>query len=80
MPLEEILSTFDPITLAEMSSVKLMNRTDTKFVTTLPMLMRLLDMAQDDYYAQEIGGQRNMLYDTTYFDTRAISIDQVQQS
>ena len=70
MPLEEILSTFDPITLAEMSSVKLMNRTDTKFVTTLPMLMRLLDMAQDDYYAQEIGGQRNMLYDTTYFDTR----------
>ena len=40
MPLEEILSTFDPITLAEMSSVKLMNRTDTKFVTTLHLLMR----------------------------------------
>ncbi|MBR4565417.1 MAG: polyphosphate polymerase domain-containing protein [Prevotella sp.] len=80
MPLEEILSTFDPITLAEMSSVKLMNRTDTKFVTTLPMLIRLLDMAQDDYYAQEIGGQRNMLYDTTYFDTRSFSMYQEHQA
>ena len=63
------MASFAPITLAEMSSVKLMNRTDTKFVTTLPKLMQLLKMAQDDYYAQEIDGERNMLYDTTYFDT-----------
>jgi len=63
------LASFAPITLAEMSSVKLMNRTDTKFVTTLPKLIQLLKMAQDDYYAQEIDGERNMLYDTTYFDT-----------
>jgi len=67
--MEELLRQFDPITLAEMSSVKLMNRTDTKFVTTLPMLERLLQMAVDDYYVQEIDGERNMLYDTTYFDT-----------
>ena len=63
------MASFAPITLAEMSSVKLMNRTDTKFVTTLPKLIQLLKMAQDDYYAQEIDGERNMLYDTTYFDT-----------
>jgi len=68
-PLETLLQTFAPITLAEMSSVKLMNRTDTKFVTTMPQLCRLLEMAHDDYYAQEIDGERNMLYDTTYFDT-----------
>ena len=71
MPLEEIIQSFDPITLGEMKSVKLMNRTDTKFVTTRPMLEKLLMMAQGDYYAQEIGGERNMLYDTTYFDTRS---------
>lgn len=65
----ELLQNFPAITLAEMSSVKLMNRTDTKFVTTLPQLCRLLEMAQGDYYAQEIDGERNMLYDTTYFDT-----------
>ena len=75
----EILETFPPITLAEMSSVKLMNRTDTKFVTTMPMLIRLLEMAQGDYYAQEIGGERNMLYDTTYFDTRSFGMYQQHQ-
>jgi len=67
--IEELLKSMEPITLAEMGSVKLMNRTDTKFVTTLPQLERLLAMAHDDYYAQEIDGERNMLYDTTYFDT-----------
>ena len=67
--MDHLLASFTPITLAEMSSVKLMNRTDTKFVTTLPKLIQLLKMAQDDYYAQEIDGERNMLYDTTYFDT-----------
>ena len=77
--MEEILSHFKPITLAEMSGVKLMNRTDTKFVTTLPMLLCLLEMARDDYYAQEIDGERNMLYDTTYFDTRTFGMYQQHQ-
>ena len=77
--LEQIVATFDPITLAEMSSVKLMNRTDTKFVTTMPMLLELLNMAHDDYFAQEINGERNMLYDTTYFDTRTFGMYQEHQ-
>ena len=77
--MEEILRQFKPITLAEMSSVKLMNRTDTKFVTTLPQLERLLLMARDDYYAQEIDGERNMLYDTTYFDTTDFDMYQQHQ-
>lgn len=60
---------FAPITLEEMSSVKLMNRIDTKFVTTVPVLENLLKMACDEYFVQDINGERNMLYDTTYFDT-----------
>ena len=68
--MEELLRQMEPITLAEMGAVKLMNRTDTKFVTTMPRLMKLLEMAQDDYYVQDIDGERNMLYDTTYFDTQ----------
>jgi len=67
--MNELLASFAPITLDEMSSVKLMNRTDTKFVATLPKLLQLLEMAHGDYFAQEIDGERNMLYDTTYFDT-----------
>jgi len=67
--MEELLRQMAPITLAEMDSVKLMNRTDTKFVTSMPQLRQLLLMAQHDYYVQDIDGERNMLYDTTYFDT-----------
>jgi len=67
--MEEILKLFDPITLDEMSGIRLMNRTDTKFVTTKPMLERLLQMARNDYYAQDIDGRRMADYYTVYFDT-----------
>lgn len=65
----DLIGSFAPITLEQMSGVKLMNRTDTKFVTTTERLCLLLQMAQKDYYIQEIDGERNMEYDTTYFDT-----------
>ena len=67
--MEQILAQFDKITLEEMSGIRLMNRIDTKFVTTMPVLERLLQMALEDYMAQEIDGQRNMRYSTTYYDT-----------
>jgi len=67
--MDEILAQFDPITLEQMSGIKLMNRIDTKFVTTEPVLNRLLAMATDEYMAQEIDGVRNLKYSTTYFDT-----------
>ena len=67
--MNEILTTFSPISLEQMSGVKLMNRTDTKFVTNTERLRRLLEMAREDYYVQEIDGERNLEYDTTYFDT-----------
>ena len=70
----ELLKTFAPISLEQMSSVKLMNRTDTKFVTTQQRLQQLLTMALKDYYSQEIDGQRNLEYDTTYFDTRGFDM------
>ena len=67
--MDSILSTYQPITLDEMSGIKLMNRTDTKFVTTVDRLRLLLTMAHDDYRAQEIDGKRQALYYTAYFDT-----------
>ena len=63
------LEAFVPISLEEMSGVKLMNRTDTKFVTTTDRLRMLLQIACQDYYVQETDGKRNLEYDTTYFDT-----------
>ena len=72
--LTDILSTFVPISLEQMSEVKLMNRIDRKFVTTTDRLHQLLQMARQDYYIQEIDGERNPEYDTTYFDTVAFDM------
>lgn len=52
-----------------MSGVKLMNRVDTKFLTTLPVLSELLRKASNDFFIQDCNGLRNMRYYTRYFDT-----------
>lgn len=67
--MKELLLGFDPISLDEMSGIKLMNRTDTKFITTLARLEELLVKAQEQYWIQDIDGNRNMPYFTRYFDT-----------
>ncbi len=59
----------EPITMEEMSGIKLMNRTDTKFVTNKDKLAALLLMAQEDYYAQFHDGTRIASYITQYWDT-----------
>lgn len=78
--MDELLKPFETITLEEMKSVKLMNRTDTKFVTNTNKLYQLLKMAQQDYYVQVIDGERNLDYDTTYFDTTAFDMYNMHQS
>ncbi len=67
--ISHILASFAPISLAEMSSVKLMNRIDTKYVVALSQLPAILEAATHDYYAQEIEGTRLAAYDTLYYDT-----------
>lgn len=58
-----------PITLQEMSGIKLMNRTDTKFVATAEQLHAFLLAVQGKYFIQDINGKRIASYHTTYFDT-----------
>lgn len=58
-----------PITLEEMSGIKLMNRTDTKFVATLDQLNEFLLAVQGKYYIQEKNGERLAGYHTIYLDT-----------
>ncbi|MBR5594100.1 MAG: polyphosphate polymerase domain-containing protein [Bacteroidaceae bacterium] len=58
-----------PITLEEMSGIKLMNRTDTKFVATIEQLHSFLTAVRGKYYIQEINDKRIASYHTTYFDT-----------
>ena len=72
--LNQLLAEFAPITLEEMESVKLMNRVDTKFVTSLSKLASILELAKEDYYAQEIEGVRINKYDTLYYDTPELTM------
>ncbi len=65
----DILTNYQPITLEEMSGIRLMNRTDTKFVTNIATLRKLLKLAVWQYRAQEIEGKRQARYYTMYFDT-----------
>lgn len=63
------LGSFPPITLKEMSAIRLMNRTDTKFLTDKKTFMRLLESLKNDYYVQQIEEERISNYRTIYWDT-----------
>lgn len=65
----EILNNMAPISLEEMAGVKLMNRVDTKYLTTMPVLVKMLDKASDGFMIQESAEIRNSPYYTRYYDT-----------
>jgi len=63
------LSDFTPISLSEMGEVKLMNRTDTKFVFRVINLEKLLEKMQTFYKVLEVNDERIQTYKSLYFDT-----------
>ena len=69
-----ILKSFEPISLAQMESVKLMNRIDTKYAVPMTVLPLILEAAKADYFVQEIDGKRIATYDTMYFDTESLDM------
>lgn len=58
-----------PITLDEMAGIRLMKRTDTKFLANKALLMQVLALAKDDYYVQQIGDKMIAQYRTVYWDS-----------
>lgn len=67
--IHQLLGTMTPITLEEMSGIRLMNRLDTKYVASKAQLVQLLRLVQDKYYVQETLERRIIPYLTTYYDT-----------
>lgn len=67
--IQQILNEYVSISLEEMSGIKLMNRTDTKFVTSQQVLKRILFDAKRDYRVQAVNGEQNIAYHTVYLDT-----------
>jgi hypothetical protein len=77
--IQQLLESYSPITLEEMKGIRLMNRIDTKFITTTDMLLLLLEMARNEYHVQETNAERNMLYRTLYYDTQGFDMFYVHQ-
>lgn len=67
--IQTLLSEMRPITLEQMSEIRLMNRLDTKYVCSKQQLAELLTLVQDKYYVQETLSNRIIPYCTTYYDT-----------
>ena len=68
--LEGALEVLSPIFLGEMDSIKLMNRIDTKYLTTERELLGILaDAADQGYRALETEGTKISSYDSLYYDT-----------
>ena len=67
--INKILASFESISLNQMDEVKLMNRTDTKFVFEYSLLNRVMEEIKAHYYILEINGIRLNAYRCLYFDT-----------
>ncbi len=67
--LDDILKEMSPISLDEMSAVKLMNRVDAKYVADDLTVTKLFSLIKNDYFVQEIDGKRIAAYDSIYYDT-----------
>lgn len=67
--IRQLLEPLPSISLEEMKGIRLMQRTDTKFVTDIATLKQLLVLVRGQYYAQVVEGERLNPYTTTYFDS-----------
>jgi midasin (ATPase involved in ribosome maturation) len=66
--IQSILKGFEPISLAEMDSVALMERTDLKFTLKIEAISELLKLLNKTYKCLEINNCRLSSYQTEYLD------------
>lgn len=74
MMFTESFKRMEPISLSEMSDIKLMNRIDTKYLMPFENLAELLKRLEKDFMIQEVDGQKLAKYSTMYFDTDELSM------
>jgi hypothetical protein len=71
---QNILDQFEPISLSEMDGVKLMSRTDTKFLFTVDQFESIMQKVKDQYRILEVNGKRINRYRTLYYDTSDLDL------
>lgn len=68
------LESFGSIGLTETEQVKLMNRTDSKFILDFSTLNALLPKLKTDYRILEIEGKKTGQYTSVYYDTPELTM------
>lgn len=71
---QEVLRIFPAITLKEMDGVKLMNRTDTKYIFPISYFQKVMEELKDYYKILEIENKRLCRYETLYYDTQTYDL------
>ena len=69
-----ILERMKPISLDEMKTVRLMSRTDTKYVAAERMLIPILEKAAENGYSVQYTTTALGGYDSVYYDTDALEM------
>ena len=67
--IDEILNSFEAITLEELDVVRLLDRVETKYVFNIENLPVVLMDMKSNYRILEIAGVRKNSYQTVYYDT-----------
>ena len=76
-----VMDSLGAISLEEMDAVKLMNRIDTKFVTTVETALKVLQEAAGmGYRACEIEGEKVTSYHSMYYDTPDLEMFRIHRS
>lgn len=69
LALTDNIAGFAPISLKEMDQLALMNRIDTKYLTSAENALSVLNSVKDDYKILEIDSERVFTYRNVYYDT-----------
>lgn len=77
--INNLLASFTPILLEEMDRVRLMDRTDRKFLLNREDLPTFLEAVMPDYQLLKIKGRHLLSYQTQYFDTKDLQLYHLHQ-
>ena len=70
LKLQQTIAFLPPVSLKEMDNVRLMNRTDLKYLVSDEAIPSIMQSLSNEYSIQEIEGNRIAEYETVYLDTR----------
>ena len=74
-----LFESFPPIRLEDMDRVRLMDRTDRKFLLNRENLPEFLEAIKGDYQLLKIKGKHLLNYQTQYLDTKELSLYHLHQ-